>query len=735
MSGNKFIEDIIIPLTKIFEPLQEIKSIEAVSALLSNFGWPMTIDGSNLDNIINLLDFSQYIDEIQEIIEAIKSNENEELILNLVDLVNDLFDKVNKISSFSSRPSLYPFDQNIFWETFPIELLDYLIITFFENHISYLNGVFRILGIFTTKEVDSDPNRFPYEKMKIHWDRIPKSFSDFSGLLNTVYNWNSSDEQLDYSLLMENFVYFWKGLGINTKLIPSSDDLIDKFYDLDAPIRYLPQLRSKFTSSIEITDTSTNLIYVDLISLPIPPKNNRKGYPYGIMYGIGAEGITETEVNLSESFKLVIKGNFKSEGDIRLEIRPNNVKIVVDTDELTDIDLSFSLIYNKGQPIILLGSPKFTRLELEEAKLILSSKGSIISPSLNVEMGIKGGKLVIQGGDGDGFINKVLPKNPLIIAFDVIFGYSESKGFYIKGGAGFEYTIMINKSLGPIFINSVDLGFGVFDKDLTLITTITGGVEIGPVSATIGKIGLKTIIELGKPGILGKADLSLDFKPPSLISLGIDASAVKGWGFLEIDSPNYAGGLGLTIVDKISVAAFVLLTTRLPDNMPGFSLLMSLMAEFSPAIQLSFGFALKGVGGIIGIHRTMSEDALREVVKNHSLDAILFPKNPAKDAAKIITALRSVFPPCENHFVFGPMIKIIWGGPKDILEFSGGIFIEFGGPIRIAILGLAHAALPDEKAPVVVLNIDVLGFIDFGKKTLAIDASIFDSSILKKFNL
>jgi len=50
------------------------------------------------------------------------------------------------------------------------------------------------------------------------------------------------------------------------------------------------------------------------------------------------------------------------------------------------------------------------------------------------------------------------------------------------------------------------------------------------------------------------------------------------------------------------LTAFGLLTTKLPDGKDGFSLVISILAEFQP-IQIGFGFALTGVGGLIGINR------------------------------------------------------------------------------------------------------------------------------------
>lgn len=53
-----------------------------------------------------------------------------------------------------------------------------------------------------------------------------------------------------------------------------------------------------------------------------------------------------------------------------------------------------------------------------------------------------------------------------------------------------------------------------------------------------------------------------------------------------------------------------LLTTRLPGGASGFSLLVVISSEFPP-VQLGLGFRLVGVGGLLGINRTVAVEALR----------------------------------------------------------------------------------------------------------------------------
>jgi len=134
-------------------------------------------------------------------------------------------------------------------------------------------------------------------------------------------------------------------------------------------------------------------------------------------------------------------------------------------------------------------------------------------------------------------------------------------------------------------------------------------------------------------GVLLKLDLgggnpiAFEFKPPNGIGLSLDAGIVKGGGFLGVDENGYAGILELKML-VVDVKAIALLNTH---SEAGFSLLLLIFGQF-PAIQLSFGFTLTGVGGLIGVQHTASRPALSNALSAGQLDAVLFPDNPVANA-------------------------------------------------------------------------------------------------------
>ena len=88
----------------------------------------------------------------------------------------------------------------------------------------------------------------------------------------------------------------------------------------------------------------------------------------------------------------------------------------------------------------------------------------------------------------------------------------------------------------------------------------------------------------------------------------------------------------------------------MPDGSPGFSLLIVITAEFGTGIQLGFGFTLIGVGGLLGLNRTMrlARRSSRASAPARST-ASCSRSDVVANAPRIISDLRAFFPPQRGH--------------------------------------------------------------------------------------
>jgi hypothetical protein len=137
---------------------------------------------------------------------------------------------------------------------------------------------------------------------------------------------------------------------------------------------------------------------------------------------------------------------------------------------------------------------------------------------------------------------------------------------------------------------------------------------------------------------------------------------------------------------------------------------------------------LVGVGGLLGINRTVAIEALRAGLKTNALGAVLSPPDPKASPGQVVASLAGLFPPAAGRHVFAPTARIVWGTPT-LITIELALVLEVPAPVRLAVLGRIRALLPDPDEPIVRLQVDMLGVIDFDRGTAAVDATLVDSRI------
>ena len=394
------------------------------------------------------------------------------------------------------------------------------------------------------------------------------------------------------------------------------------------------------------------------------------------------------------------------------------------------VSATYSAVRSAEQPFELLSLPGGSRVTVEEmaASIGLGLKGN---GKADLELGaeLKGGKVLITMENADGFLGQVLGGFKIENTFDLGVTVSPEEGVHFHGSSTLEIQLASHISLGPIELTALTLSVGIDEGTFPVGLTTDIKASLGPLVGIIEGIGFELVFALVEDGNLGPVDLSAGFVPPTGVGLSLDVGVVKGGGYLffDVDNEEYGGALQLDIAGVVSAKAVGIITTRMPDGSKGFALLIIISAEFSPAFQLGYGFTLNGVGGLVGLNRTVEIEVLREGVRTGAVNSIMFPSNVVENAPQIISDLRAVFPPEEGTFLIGPMAKLGWGTPT-LISLSFGLIIEIPG--NLAILGVLRIALPDEDTPLVNIQVNFVGTLDFDKGLLAFDASLYDSFIL-----
>ena len=223
---------------------------------------------------------------------------------------------------------------------------------------------------------------------------------------------------------------------------------------------------------------------------------------------------------------------------------------------------------------------------------------------------------------------------------------------------------------GPFELQLINLGLdplGGSFAHLQVEVSASFGVSLGPFAA-IGRSPRRPARR--STSQRRHADRASRSSRRTASASSLDAGIVKGGGYLAVDENGYAGVLELKML-AVDVKAIALLNTH---SEAGFSLLLLIFGQF-PAIQLSFGFTLTGVGGLIGVQHTASPTALSQALGAGQLDAVLFPENPVANAPQIINTLRTMFPVKAGGFIIGPMLELGWGTPS-LVTVRLGLLIE-----------------------------------------------------------
>ena len=210
----------------------------------------------------------------------------------------------------------------------------------------------------------------------------------------------------------------------------------------------------------------------------------------------------------------------------------------------------------------------------------------------------------------------------------------------------------------------------------------------------------------------------------------MDAKLIEGGGFLSFDpaSGNYFGVAYLTLKRKFEIKAVGIIQNRMPDGSEGFSFLLIITFEL-PTTQPGMGFRLEGIGGLIGINRTIDREALVAGMRDNTLDNILFPDDPVKNAAVIVRQSNAVFPAAQDSHTFGIMFLLAWG-TKKLVQLQLGLVLKYQDPTIIALLGVLKIGVEKmvlgKKVEVFRLQVNFKADYEEGKY-FAFDANLYKS--------
>jgi hypothetical protein len=343
---------------------------------------------------------------------------------------------------------------------------------------------------------------------------------------------------------------------------------------------------------------------------------------------------------------------------------------------------------------------------------------------------LRGGKFTIDFSGADGFVGTILSVVKLDADFDLGFDWSVDRGLRFRGSSTVSIKLPAHIALGPVAINGLTLSVRIENDRFPIGFAADIGAHLGVLDVVVEEIGVDAILSFPPGGgNIGPVQLNFGFHPPKGAGLTVDAGVIKGGGYLRFDpaAGEYVGALELSFQGIIDLKAFGIINTKFPDGRKGFAFLILVTAEFAP-IQLGFGFTLLGVGGLLSLNRTLDVPALMTGVRTGSVNSLLFPKDVVANIGRIASDIKTLFPLAEGHFIVAPMGKLGWGTPT-LITVEIGVILDIPEP-QLVIVGVVRVALPTVEAPLILLQVNFAGGIDFDQGLLWFNASLFDSRLV-----
>lgn len=690
--------------------------------LLAELGWtPASIPQPLVDlatagsELVNLISADADVTTVQQSLTAVGS----------------LLAAINEIEQAPDAAFPSGVDVAAFKATIGPDLLDYLLVEHLLRRHYGIGAVLLLTGFVRLVPQPASGLRQPYLRRQVNWNALADVLHDPAAGFREAFDWNSAAPQLTSAL--GTFGALLERYGLAFTYFHPAGDLLTFITNGGDPTSY-NELGIDVAWDRASTDEAEFRAGLQLVVLPATPARNAA---IGLLPYLTEDGATK--ISIAEGLTL------SADGD-------------------ADLTKGMGLIFAPGQPLdvrtgflggtaggvasaratlaytppaddperVLLGTADGSRFSIRGLS-VTSGVALVGADQVDVSVQVdlaQATVAVVPDTDGtDSFVADLLGSDGFTTQLSPGFRLSSATGFHLTGASGLEGRLPVDVQIGPVSVQSILIAVKPSEQGVDLVVGATADGELGPFAIVVDGVGffLQARFPDQPVGNLGPVDLGFAFRAPDGIGVALDAAAISGGGYLAHDPQNaiYAGALDLSICGY-AVKTYGLIQTSQPGEQPSYSFVAVISVQFVPAIDLPYDFTLDGVGGFIGVNRTINEDAIETALWAHHLDGLLFPADPVVAAPQLISALGSYFPTAEGRFVFGPLAKIGWAA--DIVTGEAALLLELPEPLKLLLIGDVQVGVPSD-SPQLVLHISFDGGVDFGKQLAFFEATLHDSRL------
>lgn len=636
-----------------------------------------------------------------------------------------------------------PLSRADFWESIAEQIFDDLL----ERYLRvYQRPIFLVLRLWNVIRYDptsaTGSGRVPYTRVWFDWDQAAGMLTDPLQALRQAYHWGDPAQPFDFDGALEAVRLAFTALRVPAARF--SPALVPGALPGDAT-RSAPADVLALRVTLLERDYPGQGAFYRIGFEAYPARRSTDQVPAGLMLRPVLEGGAGATLPLSSLLNFTIAAALSADEAVGLALFPGEAGLLAGAPA---VGASLTLQTSGTGPWYVFGTAQTSHITVSGFLLRASIDGSADNPEFRLAASFPGtgeeagATAVVTLSGADSFVQETVSRDALTFSFAPDIVWSSTTGLTFSGSTTPSLHLPLSIPLGPISLTDASIALGpapqsaASSRGITLRAGVGVAGRLGPVSFSIAQLGFSCTITpytrddvralpaSAVPPALGAVDVDLRFAPPTGVGVSIDAGVVTGGGFLTHSGTEYGGSLELAVSD-VTLKAYGLVQTELPGGRPGYSLIAVISTEFSPPVELPFGFTLEGAGGLIGVNRTIDEDAVRSALWAHHLDGLLFPADPVAAAPHLMAALDSYFPAAPGRYLFGPLAKLGWGG---LVDGEVALLLELPEPVKLLLIGEIQALVPSA-APQLQLHVSFDGGIDFGKKLAFFDASVHDSSI------
>ena len=452
-------------LANVLKELGKISGdIRAAGQLLGLLGWSLPPGIADIG--LSQLDISILTAKL-EALSDVRSREDasaDEIAAAVAEVVlalnNSLQDLQHLSASLQASPE-YLSATHIVDEFLP-RLLDLLFIQLVGSVVPGVVPFGVLMGIFEFNLMPADPSIFQPKHVRqvVRWDRFGPLVTDPTGLVRDVYGWGTP--QFLGAAFVTNLGHLVQHFcdSVRFQVLPRAvEEGIAGHPVPEADTDPAPQLMVSIVGELGL-----NAPEVGLALFPVRPTSSG-GTDGGLGVSPYAFSATDTTFEMSDTVSLDLATSADLEGGVALVLRPDakpqllTALLNEPNDGPSAAPASFTLTLKNA-------APSGQRCVFFSA-LGLTADAASVSVGVRVEVSenlnpalfavVDDGRILLVPDQSDGFLASVLPKDGITATVNLTISYSHRTGLSIEGGAGLSTQLVLNRQLGPIVLNTIQI--------------------------------------------------------------------------------------------------------------------------------------------------------------------------------------------------------------------------------------------------------------------------------------